>query len=58
MQLDPALAMRPDLVTVMVGMNDLVRPGFDVDAVMADLDAVYAAFVEAGATILSSPIPT
>ncbi|WP_066369666.1 SGNH/GDSL hydrolase family protein [Herbidospora mongoliensis] len=57
MQLGPALAMRPDLVTVMVGMNDLVRPGFDVDAVMADLDAVYAAFANAGATILTFTYP-
>ncbi|WP_062436417.1 SGNH/GDSL hydrolase family protein [Herbidospora daliensis] len=57
LQLDPALAMRPDLVTVMVGMNDLVRPGFDVDAVMADLDAVYAAFAGAGATILTFTYP-
>ncbi|MFC7641632.1 SGNH/GDSL hydrolase family protein [Streptosporangium lutulentum] len=34
-QLGPALRLRPDLVTVMAGMNDLVRPGFDATEIAA-----------------------
>lgn len=29
-QLEPALALRPDLATVVAGVNDLLRPRFDV----------------------------
>ena len=31
-QLEPALALRPDLVTIYAGGNDLIRPRCDVDA--------------------------
>ncbi len=31
-QLEPALAMRPDLVTVYAGANDILRPSVDLDA--------------------------
>ncbi|SDC58940.1 SGNH/GDSL hydrolase family protein [Actinokineospora iranica] len=32
-QVDPAAAMRPDLVTFAGGMNDVLRPGCDMDAI-------------------------
>ncbi|WP_116245430.1 SGNH/GDSL hydrolase family protein [Nocardiopsis sp. FIRDI 009] len=56
-QLAPALALEPDLVTVMAGMNDLVRPGYDADAVSADLDAMLAAFTASGATTVTFTFP-
>ncbi|HEY4241459.1 MAG TPA: SGNH/GDSL hydrolase family protein [Kofleriaceae bacterium] len=43
-QLHVAVAMRPDLVAVMAGMNDLIRPRFDLAAVGRELDAMHGAF--------------
>ncbi|MFI0942686.1 SGNH/GDSL hydrolase family protein [Streptomyces sp. NPDC021020] len=37
-QVDAAVAMRPDLVTLVGGLNDVLRPGCDVDAVCAHLE--------------------
>jgi lysophospholipase L1-like esterase len=56
-QLEPALALRPDLASVMVGMNDLIRPGFDPDAVAADLDAMLAALTASGARVVTFTYP-
>lgn len=54
-QLVPAQDLRPDLVTVMAGLNDLLRPSADVDAMLADLDALLGAFP--GATVLTNTFP-
>ncbi|WP_199432090.1 SGNH/GDSL hydrolase family protein [Qaidamihabitans albus] len=51
-QLEPALAMRPDLVTLYAGGNDLMRPRADVDALAERYDATVARLVSAGATVL------
>ncbi|MCP2340717.1 SGNH/GDSL hydrolase family protein [Actinomadura rupiterrae] len=56
-QTDAALALNPDLVTVMAGMNDLIRPGCDADAVAADLDAMIGAFAASGATVVAFTFP-
>lgn len=56
-QLQPALALRPDLVTVMAGMNDLIRPRFDAEAVTADLEAMYAALTRGGAHVVTNTFP-
>jgi uncharacterized protein (DUF952 family)/lysophospholipase L1-like esterase len=56
-QLEPALAMNPDLVTVMGGLNDLMRPGVDLDAVAGHLDAMVAAGRSAGATVVTNTFP-
>jgi lysophospholipase L1-like esterase len=56
-QTEPALALKPDLITVMAGMNDLVRPGFNPDAVAADLDAMLEAFTASGATVVTFTFP-
>ncbi len=42
-QLAPALAMRPDLATVFAGTNDLIRSGFALDPVVADLATMQRA---------------
>lgn len=47
-QLQPALALHPDLVTVIAGMNDLIRPRFDAAAVAAHLEAMFAALSGSG----------
>jgi lysophospholipase L1-like esterase len=56
-QLGPALALRPDLATVMAGMNDLIRPGFDPAAATAELAAMFEALTGAGARVLTFTFP-
>ena len=56
-QLGAALALEPDLATVMGGLNDLLRPGFDVDATVGHLDAMLADLRETGATVLANTFP-
>ncbi|MGE5636022.1 MAG: SGNH/GDSL hydrolase family protein [Nocardioidaceae bacterium] len=56
-QLGPALALQPDLASVVAGMNDLLRPRCDVAAVAGQLDAMLAALVAAGATVLTCTLP-
>ena len=56
-QLEPALAMRPDLATVFSGTNDVIRRGFDLDAVIADLRKLQLALRGQGATVLTITMP-
>jgi lysophospholipase L1-like esterase len=56
-QLPVALALKPDLVTVVAGMNDLLNPQFNARAVAADVEAMFRAFADAGATVLSLTLP-
>lgn len=56
-QLAPALAMRPDLVTVSGGTNDVLRRNFDASAYAADMLAIQQAFVDSGATVLTFTLP-
>ncbi|MBF8188267.1 SGNH/GDSL hydrolase family protein [Nonomuraea sp. K274] len=56
-QLAVALELRPDLATVMAGMNDLTRPGFDAAEVAEALEDMYAALTTAGAHVLTVTFP-
>jgi len=56
-QLAPALALGPDLVAMTGGLNDLVRPRFDLDLVLGELDAMQCAVVAAGGTVLTFTLP-
>ena len=56
-QLEPALAMRPDLATVFSGTNDLIRRRFDLDAVIADLRRLHLSLRGQGATVLTLTMP-
>ena len=51
-QLEPALAMEPDLVTIYAGANDIMRPRVDIDALTADYDRALARLAGSGATVL------
>ncbi len=59
-QLEPALALEPDLATVLGGLNDIIRPAVDLRAIGAEFDAIVAALREAGATVvvMTYPDPT
>ncbi|MGW0475265.1 SGNH/GDSL hydrolase family protein [Streptomyces coeruleorubidus] len=56
-QLPAALELRPGLVSVVVGVNDTLRCTFDIQAVAARLDQVYAALTEQGAVLLTACLP-
>ncbi len=56
-QLPRALELQPDLATVFAGVNDLLRPSCDLDVVVADVEALLAALVGAGATVLTITVP-
>ena len=56
-QLEPALAMRPDLVTLFCGTNDVVRKRFDVEATARDVRTMQTRLIAAGATVLGFTLP-
>jgi len=56
-QLPEAVAMRPDLITVCVGMNDATRPGRLFDTALADLDELYGQLAATGATVVTTTFP-
>ena len=51
-QLNVALELRPDLVSVCAGGNDVIRPGSDPDEVAEKLDRIVSRIRETGATVL------
>ncbi|PZT92351.1 MAG: SGNH hydrolase, partial [Gordonia sp. (in: high G+C Gram-positive bacteria)] len=52
-QLEPALAMKPDLATICAGANDLLRPSVDIDALIESYDAAVGRLQDAGATVIA-----
>lgn len=51
-QVEPALALEPDLVTVYAGANDILRPRVDVDALVAAYDEALGRLAATGARLL------
>ena len=51
-QVPRALAMQPDLVSLVGGVNDLLRPGFDAAALHRRLDGAVARLRAGGADVL------
>ncbi|MBV8787776.1 MAG: SGNH/GDSL hydrolase family protein [Mycobacterium sp.] len=56
-QVPRALAMRPDLITVCAGMNDVIQPGRSFGPALLDLERVYAALADSGATVVTTTFP-
>ena len=56
-QLQPAVALRPDVAVVVAGVNDVLRPRFDPDALREDLFAMHAALRETGARVATFTMP-
>lgn len=56
-QVPQALAMRPDLITVCVGMNDVIQPGRSFGPALVDLEYLYAALARSGATVVTTTFP-
>ncbi len=51
-QVDPAIALAPDLVTVYAGANDILRPKVDLDTLAAAYDAALGRLAATGARLL------
>ena len=51
-QLDAALSLKPDLVTIHGGGNDVLRPRVDLDALAADYDGAVARLSASGAKVV------
>ncbi|WP_091574726.1 SGNH/GDSL hydrolase family protein [Actinokineospora alba] len=56
-QVPAAVALRPDLVSAIVGMNDLVRPNLSLRTVLRDYDTLLDQVGSTGATILTATLP-
>jgi lysophospholipase L1-like esterase len=56
-QLEPALALRPDLATVFSGTNDVIARDFDPDVFARDAEATQRALTGAGARVLTFTLP-
>jgi len=56
-QLPRALALRADLITVCIGMNDMTRPGPGFDRALEQLDTVYVRLAASGATVVTTTFP-
>ncbi|MGW0765822.1 SGNH/GDSL hydrolase family protein [Streptomyces sp. NPDC002676] len=56
-QLERALALKPDLATVVAGVNDLLRPRFDADEVAGHLEAMFCALTAQGARVATLTFP-
>lgn len=56
-QMEPALAMEPDLVSLVAGLNDVIRPGCEIDAVLDRMDRMQGRLAATGATVLSITYP-
>ncbi|TCO53421.1 SGNH/GDSL hydrolase family protein [Actinocrispum wychmicini] len=57
-QLAPAVALRPNLVSAVVGMNDLIHPKLDIRAQVANLDTLIGGLAATGAQVVTATLPT
>jgi lysophospholipase L1-like esterase len=51
-QVEPAIALQPDLVTIYAGANDILRPRVDLDALVERYDAALGKLAATGARLL------
>jgi len=56
-QLPVALDLAPDLATVVVGMNDLLRPDFDLDATVTDVARAFESLRATGCHVATMTFP-
>lgn len=56
-QLEPALALKPDLASVLSGLNDMLRRNCSVPAVIGHLDTLIGSLRGAGADVLAFTLP-
>ena len=56
-QLPAALALEPDLASVVVGMNDLLRHDYDLDETVGAVERTFAALRATGCRVVTTTFP-
>jgi lysophospholipase L1-like esterase len=56
-QLDAAIALQPDLASILAGLNDVLRRTVDIERVAGEIDAMARALREAGADLIIVTLP-
>lgn len=56
-QLAPALALQPDIATVVAGLNDLLRRRYDPDVTAGCLEEILTSLRATGATVMTFTLP-
>ena len=56
-QMDRAISMNPDLVSLIGGLNDVLRPGCDIDLILARMDTMQERLRRNGATVMTITYP-
>lgn len=56
-QLSAALALGPDLATVVVGMNDVLRHDYDLERTVSEVEETFEILVASGARVLTMTFP-
>jgi lysophospholipase L1-like esterase len=51
-QVEPALELHPDLISISAGGNDIIRPGTDPDDISARLEGAVERLASSGATVV------
>ncbi len=51
-QIEPAIALNPDLISLCAGGNDVIRPGTDPDDIALQLDGAVARLSSTGAAVI------
>lgn len=51
-QVEPAIALQPDLITMYAGANDILRPKVDLDELLAEYDAAVRRLAATGARVV------
>ncbi len=51
-QVDRAISLEPDLVSIYAGANDIMRPAVDLDSLMGEYDAAIAKLSNSGAQVV------
>lgn len=56
-QLGPAMALAPDLAVVVAGVNDVLRPRLDRDALRDDVNSMHCELAATGVQVLTFTMP-
>jgi lysophospholipase L1-like esterase len=56
-QLGPALALEPDLASILAGLNDVLRRTVDIEKIAGEIDAMAGALRGAGADLIIVTLP-
>ncbi|MFC0106490.1 SGNH/GDSL hydrolase family protein [Kibdelosporangium aridum] len=57
-QLEPAVALEPELVTAVAGMNDLIRPKLNFREFVDDQEKLIGTLAATGAQVITATLPT